>query len=89
MGLRDLRKIPGTMANAQAHGREIFVFISQQNSCLTALTMDSSGAGLPIGFGPWQRSVDHDMTDIAHREEITAAIALKGFYLSRSDGVAW
>ena len=54
-----------------------------------ALTMDSTGAGLPMGFGPWQRSVDHNMTGISHREEITAAIALKGFYLSRSDGGAW
>jgi hypothetical protein len=74
------------MANAQ---REIFVFFSAQNRCLMALTMDSTGAGLPMGFGPWQRSINHDMTGILHREQITAAIALKGFYLSRSDGVAW
>jgi hypothetical protein len=76
----------GIMANAQ---REIFVFFSAQNHCLMALTMDVTGARLPMGFGPWQRSLDHNMTGFAHREEITAAIALKGFYLSRSDGVAW
>jgi hypothetical protein len=78
-----------SMANAQAYGEDIFVFVSQQNRCLSALTTDSAGVGLPIEFGPWHRSADQNLKGFAHEKEITAAIALNGFYLSRSDGVAW
>lgn len=77
------------MVEIRTYEKEIFVFVSKQNSHLSAMTMDGAGHGLPIAFGPWVHSVDHDVSGVGHRAEIESAIALRGFYLSRPDGVAW
>jgi hypothetical protein len=77
------------------HQMRLFIFQSEQNANLYALTLDNVGSNLPAWAGPWTgscseapREVLRGKTEIAAKA-VRAAIDSRGFYLSRPDGVAW
>jgi len=74
--------------DASVDRTKLFVFVSDQNGGLFALTRDPSGANLPWAYGPWQGSTDQTLGDVA-KERTLDSIELRGYYLSRSDGFAW
>jgi len=72
-----------------------FIFSSKQNVHLLAITSDRTGSSLPSHYGPWKPTDDHILREVYRQagentvNAIRAAIVARGFYLSRSDGIAW
>ena len=75
--------------------RRVFIFSSDQNRRLFAFTRNTTGANLPVRYGPWQPSNQltgqGKLTGAAGEpsDVVLASIETRGFYLSRSDGNAW
>jgi hypothetical protein len=74
---------------------EVFIFRSEQSVGLFALSRDMTGSNLPGAYGPWQASSRQAMqgpfsnAKSGYSELVIFAIETRGFYLSRSDGLAW
>jgi hypothetical protein len=72
-----------------------FIFHPVQNTRLFAFTRDMTGSNLPHEYGPW-RAYDSDATkggvigaEFSHSDAVMSAIGVRGFYLSRPDGLPW
>jgi hypothetical protein len=74
---------------------KLFIFCSEQNARLFAITRNAVGANLPSRYGPWNpadRLATQDAVMGAAEEPsdlVVSAVETRGFYLCRTDGNAW